>query len=469
MNLLRSLSKSCIVIAAFCSGVLFSLMIIFIVVFSISTSYTLRDIEENTAIPTISDKYIGEYPEVYIRDMTLVEMLKEGKELADMGNGLTLNVLISRYDLRLPEKADIFLTESVRDLPLKQVFSEEGFDLIMNTVYIGEFRGFEQREIDGKIVWCDPVSGEAAKGINRVISGLTLAETLSSDFSLSELLDDLTLGEALGYNLVDGVYYDKNGAEVTGMIGVVCDSHINDVSDRINNVQLSEIFGYKLGEDGYYYDKNNERVTGVMSVICDATVNTVPEKVNAAKFCDVLGYTLDENGDYWDGDKKVTGVMKVIADCTVTSAPDKINNANMGEILGYTYDSEAEAWKDSEGKEVHSFMNTISGKKINELNNLYKELTIADVIPADERDGDKGYVSLLNPETPLDQISGEVNRVFKQNTMKQFIECGAITFENDPDGTKAAKFTESKFGDMTMDQMIGFVVNNLDTLVLLTK
>lgn len=466
--MLRNLSRTYIVFVAFLAGIASAVVIVFAIGYFISTSYTLKDIEENTAIPTISDKFLGDHPIVYIEDMTLVEMLKEGKELADMGDGLTLNVMIERYDLILSDRADVFLTKSVRDLPLNQVFSEEGMDLIMNTVYIGEFRGYEQREIDGKMVWYDPVKDEPIKGINRVVSGLTLAETLSSEFSFTALLDDLTLGEALGYNLVDGVYYDKNGVEVTGLVGVVCDSHINDVSSRINNVPLADVFGYTQ-VDGVYYDKNGDKVTGIMSVICDSNVNGVPERVNAAKFSEVLGYELDENGDYWDNGKKVTGVMKVIADCTVTSAPDRIENANMGEIMGYTFDSEAGVWKDSAGNDVHSFMNTISGKKISELNNLYKDLTIADVIPADERGTDKGYVALLNPDTPLDEISGEVNRVFKENSMKQFVECGAITFENDPDGTKAAKFTESKFGDMTMDQMIGFVVKNLDTLELLTE
>ena len=467
MYFIRSLSRTWIVGIAFLFGILTTVLIVFLTGYFISTSYTLRDIEEKTAFPTIAEQYIGEYPEVYIRDMTLVEMLKEGKELADMGDGLTLNTLISRYDLILPEKADIFLTESVRDLPLKTVFSQEGLDIITNEVYIGEFRGYEQREIDGELVWYDPENDTKITGINKVVSGLTLAEAMSGDLSMSTIFDELTLAEALGYELVDGVYYN-NGEPVSGIIGALCDTNINDISNRVDTLQLAEIFDYKL-VDGVYYDKNGKKVTGVMSVICDATVNEVPDRVNAAKFSEVLGYELDENGDYWDNGKKVTGVMAVIADCTVTNAPDRINNADMGEILGYTFDSETGLWKDSEGNDVHSFMNTISGKKINELNNLYKDLTVADVIPADERGEDAGYVSLLNPETPLNEISGEVNRVFKENTMKQFVECGAITFENDPDGTKAEKFINSKFGDMTMDQMIGFVVNNLDTLVLLTE
>ena len=458
----RTFSRTWIVVIAFVTGIVTGLLLVAGIGFLVATSITLKDIEEKTAFPVISEKYIGEYPEVYIRDMTLVEMMKEYSELADMGDGLTLNVMISRYDLKLSKRTSTFLTPKVRDLPLNQVFSEDGMDLIMNTVYIGEFKGYEQREIDGELVWYDPVKDAPVDGINRVISKLTLAETLSSDFSFASLLDEITLGEALGYTLIDGEYY-KGGEKATGLIGALCDSPVSSISSRVNDVKLCDVFGYEL-VDGVYYDKNGEKVTGIMSVICDANVDGVPEKVNNAKFCDILGYELGEDGHYYDNGERVSGVMAVIAECTVTTAPDTIQNANMGEIMGYTLNTETGHWEDVDGNEVHTLMNTISGKKINELNNLYKDLTVADVIPADERGADAGYVSLLNPETPINEISEEVNRVFKENTMKQFIECGAITFENDPDGTKARKFTESRFGDMTMDQMIGFMVANLDYL-----
>ena len=458
--MIRNLSRSYIVFVAFLAGMLSAVLIVFVIGYFISTNYTLRQIEENTAFPTISDKYLGDHPEVYIQDMTLVQMLKEGKELADMGDGLTLNVMISRYDLILSERADVFLTKSVRDLPLKEVFSEDGMDLIMNTVHIGEFRGYEEREVDGVKVWYDTKTDQPVKGINRVIAGLTLAETLSSDFSFSALLDDLTLGEALGYELGEDGYY-KNGEKASGLIASLCDSPVSQISNRVNDVQLAEIFGYTL-TDGVYYDKSGNKVTGIMSVICDTNVHGVPDKVNSARFCDILGYELGEDGKYYDNGSEVTGVMSVMAECTVTTAPDTIKNANMGEIMGYTFDTEAGAWVDSEGNAVHTLMNTISSKKISELNNLYKDLTVADVIPADERGEDTGYVSLLNPETPLNEISVEVNRVFKENTMRDFVACGAITFENDPDGTKSEEFVNSTspMADMTMDKMLTFVFAN---------
>ncbi len=416
--MLRSFSRTSVVIIAFILGMAMSFAIVGVTVFIISTNYTLRDIEENTAIPTISEQYIGEYPEVYIRDMTLVEMLKEGKELADMGDGLTLNVMISRYDLLLPDRADVFLTPKIRDLPLKQVFSEEGMDIIMNTVCIGEFKGYERREIDGESVWYNTQTDKPVDGINEVIADLTLAQTLSSDFSFTSLLDDITLADALGYTLVDGEYY-KNGQKATGLIASLCDSPVSEISDELNSAKFHEILGYELGEDGCYYE---------------------------------------------DG-SKVTGVMSVLADCTIDTAPDRIQSADMGEIMGFTLDPESGLWKDSKGNEVHSLMNTISGKKISELDDLYKDLTVADVIPADERGEDAGYVSLLDPETPLDEISVEVNRVFKESTMRHFVECGAITFENDPDGTKAEDFVNSTspMADMTMDQMLTFVFNNQST------
>lgn len=458
--MLRSFSQTYIVLIAFILGMVTSFMLIAGIGYFAATSVTLKDIEEKTAFPTISEKYIGDYPEVYIRDMTLLEMMKEGKDLADMGDGLTINVMIDRYDLKLPEKANIFLTAAVRDLPLKEVFSQKGLDIITSSVYIGEFQGFERREIDGELVWYDPETNAPVSGVIRVISDLTIDDLLSNNFSFSSLLDDITLGEALGYTIIDGEYYN-NGEKVTGLIGSLCDAPINDISNRVNNIKLMDIFGYEV-VDGVYYDKDGNKVTGVMSIICDATVDEVPNRINEAKFSDILGYELGEDGCYYENGKKISGVMAIIADCTVTTAPTKIETAQMGEIMGYTLDAESGVWKDSEGNEVHSLMNTISSKKISDLNNLYKDLTVGDVIPADERDGKNGYVSLLNPATPLNEISGEVNRVFKENTMRDFVACGAITFNNDPDGSKAEAFVNSTspMADMTMDQMMTFMFSN---------
>ena len=92
--MLRNLSRTAIVFTAFALGFLSAFIVVALVTVVISTNYSLRELEENTAFPTISEKYIGEYPEVYIRDMSLVEMLKEGKELAAMGDELTLNLMI---------------------------------------------------------------------------------------------------------------------------------------------------------------------------------------------------------------------------------------------------------------------------------------------------------------------------------------------------------------------------------------
>ena len=46
--------------------------------------------------------------------------------------------------------------------------------------------------------------------------------------------------------------------------------------------------------------------------------------------------------------------------------------------------------------------------------------------------------------------------------MRDFVACGAITFENDPYGTKAEEFVNSTspMADMTMDKMLTFVFAN---------
>ena len=72
----RSLSRTWILVIAFVAGIVTAALLIFGIGFIVASTVTINDIEEK-GFPVISDEYIGEYPEVYIRDMTLLEMIKE--------------------------------------------------------------------------------------------------------------------------------------------------------------------------------------------------------------------------------------------------------------------------------------------------------------------------------------------------------------------------------------------------------
>ena len=97
-------------------------------------------------------------------------------------------------------------------------------------------------------------------------------------------------------------------------------------------------------------------------------------------------------------------------------------------------------------------MNSISGKKISEMDNLSSTLKIKDIVPAEELAS--GYMSLLDPETTIDNIALEVNDVFTNRKLHEFISSGAIAVDDDV----KLKFAEgTDLGDMTITELINYV------------
>ena len=422
---------------------------------------TINQLQADAGININTDSVIGEYPQVYLRDMTVAGAFHEMQELGALGDTVTLNFLIDRYALILNSTLDMMIDESVRDIPLRKLFTKDGVERMFKSRYLGDIRGYEMvaSEEDETVpeYWKYPDTGERIRGINSVISNFTLYDFIWGDIHADAILDELTFGEILEYTKgEDGHYYKKDGTRVSGILETVADCHLYDVQETIDTVELWHVFGYEK-IDGEYYDENGKKVDGIMAIICESNIHDVPQKIEESTIADILGYEQID-GTWFDKDgKKIDGVMSVIADSNIKAVQSKIEEADLGEIMGYTYDEENEWWLDENGNKAHTFMNTISGKKIDELKNLSDELTIAEIIPEQERQN--GYISLVPEDTVLTQIGPTVNNVFAETKMVDFIECGAIVFENE---AKRDAFI-AVYGNSTMNEMMNSIAGNLPT------
>jgi hypothetical protein len=201
-----------------------------------------------------------------------------------------------------------------------------------------------------------------------------------------------------------------------------------------------------LGEDGepahptdpdsYWYDSQNDKViTGLDDIVADLSLYdiltgqvTSNNLLDDIKIADILGYTLGEDGYYYDGEERATGVMALFADCDIFEISDKIKEKEIGHLLGYKYDEVTEHWIDEKGYPVHSFMNAVSSRNINDLHTLEGDLTIGDIIPEEKR---SGVISLIPADTHFDEINEAVNDAVKYTPLQFFINEGLVAFDQE--------------------------------------
>ena len=85
--------------------------------------------------------------------------------------------------------------------------------------------------------------------------------------------------------------------------------------------------------------------------------------------------------------------------------------------------------------------------KITQIENAINTFTFGDLYPStDDPDDDKGILSLINPDTPLDDVPAEMERIIKETTMKDLYEKGLI--QNQP---------HSIIEDYTIDEIINYI------------
>ncbi len=537
--------------------------------------------------------------EVDIHTKTAEALVADYAELMALGDDFTLNTLVAKYGLVIPEDTGKIITPEVRKLPLQKVFAEGGVDLVLDSIYFGEFFGYEKKENTStapgapKFIWYDPVSGEEVTGLNGLLAEYTLkqfsegginTDELSEELFIYELLD-MTKNDSLKAYTSDGesltevtldkpitVWYDRNGKPASAVLSAIADCHVNSIessmngmtladvmgytaigeekyaysvekngegeyillekatgpaaelshlmisefsggklSDELNELELSTLLGYEL-IDGKWYDGDNAEITGIMACIADLKVgelgaeigtftvgeisdltlvegkwyshydpddvdSAVPaggiigamadltveqlkdeqllsEKIKTVAVADAIGYE-NIDGVWYNGTEKVTGFMAVIASEPISDIQTKIDSSLMGDLLGYT--EEGGVWYDADDK-LHPLMNKVSKTKFDSLSSLTEEggeneFKLGEIIP----DSDTGFMALADPETPLSGIPNEVTRIFNNTTFTQLIANDMIVFEDPADKDSF----EAKFGTYTLPELISFLVDNM--------
>lgn len=329
------------------------------------TTLRVRDIDKHI-IDLPDEMFMGKNYEVDLLNLSALEMYQEIQNLRAMGDGLTINVLQKRYDLKIDSKLDVLLTEEVRNLPLTQAFSQEGVMKILSTVYIGKILGYTcvdqltAEDADPALgsevtKWVNAETGADVSGIQSYLAYICVGDLASGKMDINGLVGSVRIGDALGYTLVDeenDIWHDAHGEEVVGVMSAFAGLKVSEVGTEINDIKIGTLLGYTYDEEaGVWLDTETKQpIEGLMKVLGDCTMENVGSKIEEAQLGDLLGYYYDKDDERWEEDAEnnvpLSGFMKVLAPCTMDNVGEKIEEAVLGDFFGYYYDEVDERWEE---------------------------------------------------------------------------------------------------------------------------
>ena len=247
---------------------------------------------------------------------------------------------------------------------------------------LGEALGYEEKA-DG---WYN--GAEKLDGIIGAMVGHTLKEITDDPTSI---VMSVELGSALGYTKSGGAWYNGEVIEankVTGIFATLADKTIKQIADDpdgiVNDVVLGEALGYTKSGGAWYNGEVTEanKVTGVMATMADKTIGEIandPDFVNNLTLGEVI--TIDETSH---------AILRALQGAKIGELSTAIEAITLGEALGYT--KVGGAWYNGEvieANKVTGIMGAFAGLSIGNMDEANVKATIAtltlgDVIVIDE-------------------------------------------------------------------------------------
>ncbi len=292
---------------------------------------------------------------------------------------------------------------------------------------------------------------------NKVyMSGTMRAFADSTLANIEDSVKTAEIGTILGYDKIDGTWL-KDGEPLTGSMLAFADDTLESLETEIDDKEIGLMLGYQYEEDSHHWYKlddagNKVYMSGTMRAFADCSLGNIEEGVKTAEIGIILGYDKDETTGTWtDNGTPVTGIMKSIAGEDLQHLGHNLEIKKLGELLDYKYisatddgfvpvnpteknpngDFPAGYWvdpsSDTPDAACSAFMQILADATFSTMDDLQSEITIGKLIPESER---TGFVSLLDPETTIDEISDEVARAFEDATIGDLVKCGALTVDD---------------------------------------
>ncbi len=324
--------------------------------------------------------------EVDISSMTLQQLVAEITSI--QGETWSIDLLVDRYGLILPEELDRFLSDEQKKKDLFSLLSADGIKGILDETYFGKLLGYEKKknpaynplapDEEPRTIWVNPDTDKKIVGINAALSDITLGEFLDGGLPTDKLMDELNVGDLMELEAkrdlpifmedVDGelveikdidpivIWLDGDGAEVASIVGALAEKSVDDLVTGFDDISLSSVLGtVEYKEKTYTYERKMAPSEYILLTEAESII---------AEFADLSidGLTGDQ-------------------------VTDKVNNVQIASLLGYTRNPETGKWEDKEGQELNSIMAQIAESKVGGINDRIDGLTygeIAELVAVDE-------------------------------------------------------------------------------------
>lgn len=324
---------------AFCLGFAACAGSIFFGVLTAAKNFRVRDLERNNIIQLPDEAIFGDDPVVDLLDLSILEFIDEFNEVKGFGDKLTIETLRERYAIKIHHDVDKLLSEEVKNTPLPQLFSAEGFNKILGSVYIGHCQNYVCHAIDSDqeadpalgsdlTRWYDPVACKYVTGINGTIAYFNLADFAGGGIHVDSVLNGIVLADVLGYTFEVNengkkIWYDGNGTKVSGVMAVFADCSIDEVGTKINSVAIGDLIGYELGDDGVWYEL--DEVSGEMKPVSPFMTKIAQSSIN-----NIGGvFKTFEIGDIVDEEEREKGIFSIIPANTRIDEIDSVVNSSI--------------------------------------------------------------------------------------------------------------------------------------------
>lgn len=382
--------------------------------------------------------------------------------IGDLGKTISANLTVDgmsdKFSIALPSDIPLFTSDDFLTQPVSEAFgdlSSYSMDNFITVVYDEE--ATEEKPASSKLIQKigkKPLS-EVSSDMDGIIQDTTIGEVIEVDEATAspvmKYLKDWKIGE-----LDKAEELDEFGNPIPGTGGALQNMKISDAVEitdesapvlryfRDNETKLDEIDAalktMTIGnaveiyeEDVYSEDGTtllHAKSSKVLIYLKDKKLDELDSAIKEMKISDAVDIYEE---DVYDEDgttllhPKSHAVMIAIKDLTLDELGDKdvlqsrIDTVKLGEVIAVTDDSEPilKALKDTE---------------LGNINERIKDLTIRDVF----KDYDIGILSLLAPDTKINEIESALRTSVTDTTIYALMQTGMFDYSiNGGDNTKA--------------------------------
>ena len=429
------------------------------------------------AVSNLSQKEIGELEDL-LGTRKLSETISDAVGIApetvrtssigDLGKTISANLTVDgmsdKFAIALPEDIPLFTSDDFLTQPVSEAFgdlSSYSMDNFITVVYDEEATA--EKPASSKLIQKigkKPLS-EVSSDMDGIIQDTTIGEVIEVDEATAspvmKYLKDWKIGE-----LDKAEELDEHGNPIPGTGGALQNMKISDAVEitdesapvlryfRDNETKLDEIDAalktMTIGnaveiyeEDVYSEDGTtllHAKSSKVLIYLKDKKLDELDSAIKEMKISDAVDIYEE---DVYDEDgttllhPKSHAVMIAIKDLTLDELGDKdvlqsrIDTVKLGEVIAVTDDSEPilKALKDTE---------------LGNINERIKDLTIRDVF----KDYDIGILSLLAPDTKINEIESALRTSVTDTTIYALMQTGLFEYTiNGGDNTKTGYVKKS--------------------------